>query len=165
MSDPVDVVYFRNRRAWRMRVVQVAVWGGTGLVIWLTSKLGTNPNDSAADFVVVPILAALCVAAVIVFELFQRQYLLEIRGHEGQLIFTTLATLHHRQFTVSPSQVTLGHVEHRNNIQSGIATVHRNIVVHGRRWPLIIDMTFAPSDSDALAALVHAAGRTKKRNP
>ena len=169
MSDQNDEgrVFYANSRQLVLRFVQVVLWGGAGLILWLVSQLGQNPRDTLADYVVSIIGALVMVAGVIGYEVYLRLYVVRLEARNGLLRFTTLSTFGTRGFNVDPEQVYVGApVRLRTD---GLAapstdTTHRSINVVGRKLPLIVDLTMDNDDSRALQRFIRADRRASARN-
>jgi hypothetical protein len=159
--DDGEVLY-RNRRAWRVRLVQVTVWIAAAIIFELARHAGENPRDTTADIVVAWGGAAFLAACVAGMELYQRLYVLEIRKVGPMLRFTTLATVHHRHVLVEPEDMTLNYVTLHSEI-TAMSTHHADLHVRGRRFQFIVDLTDDAANIPAIEALIEDAERQRLR--
>lgn len=149
-------VFYRAPNVWRLRLVQVVLWGTLALIASLFGELKTNPNNGPADAYVFWGGVVLVVGLVVAYEVFLRLYVIDIRVRDGRLIFTTLATVHHHVFSALPGQVTLGPPERWDDPETGVATSHRALGIADRDLPLIVDLTAAGADVDGFEAWLRA---------
>ena len=118
-----EAVIFRSRRAWRVRIAQIAVWA---TAVGLPLALATTPSapPTSADWIVLALGLSLLAAFVVGMEIYLRLYVLELRRIEGGLEAATLATLHHRRVRFE-----------------GGAGADLGEEVPGRKLPFILDTT------------------------
>jgi hypothetical protein len=140
----VETIY-DNPRAWRARIAQVAIWIGASACAWLVFEAPANPNDGLADRIVGIAGAVLLLAALVVFEVFLRFYVLRIRRDGDTLLVTTLATLHHRTARLATVDVSLGPTIRDRSPDSVWApsydNLRRGLHAKGYPWPFVIDLT------------------------
>jgi hypothetical protein len=90
MSTPL----YRNPRAWRARIAQVAIWAGPaalGAIPFNTD--GITPHETFWAFV----LAALAAGVAIAMEIYLRRYVTAIDVDTNGIVFTTLTTFGRKQ--------------------------------------------------------------------
>jgi hypothetical protein len=160
-------VFYENSRQLVLRFVQVVLWGGTGIILWLVSQLGQNPRDTLADYIVSGIGALVMVAGVIAYEVYLRLYVVRLEARGANLRFTTLSTFGTRSFEVDPELVYVGapvRLQTDGLPAPSTDTTHRSLNVVGRKLPLIVDLTMDNDDSRALQRFIRADRRASARD-
>lgn len=136
-------VLYQNRRAWRARVAQAAIWGGAAACVWVAAA-APRPNDTMADTIVVWVGVIFMLACVAAFEVYLRLYVLRIVRDDGALRITTLSTLHHRCVSVDAETASFSDERHEH-APPGLAPGHdnswRGLRAKGHRFAFIVDTT------------------------
>lgn len=81
---------YRNPRAWRARIVQVAVW--IGVIVMLCIPFMPAAPATPADRVAVGVGAALAIGAAAAVEYFLRRYVVALTVTPAGPVLTTLST-------------------------------------------------------------------------
>ena len=138
-----EAVIFRSRRAWRVRIAQIAVWA---TAVGLPLALATTPSapPTSADWIVLALGLSLLAAFVVGMEIYLRLYVLELRRIEGGLEAATLATLHHRRVRFEGGAgADLGEERREKGWYGGVSFDNQSsfLRVPGRKLPFILDTT------------------------
>jgi len=147
-QSPVMKPVYQNRRGWRVRIAQAAIWLGAVFCLQLVFPMPPYPAYHVTDQIVAYVAAVLMVCAVLAFEIFLRLYVLRIERQGSVLFVTTFATLHHRHVRLDQDSLALGETRHEQAsafLTPGYDNYWRGLKPKGRLLPFIIDTT-APHD-------------------
>jgi 4-amino-4-deoxy-L-arabinose transferase-like glycosyltransferase len=135
---------YQNRRGWRVRVAQAAIWLGAGFGLWLVFLAPPNPADQSSDQIVASVGAIFTGCAVLAFEIYLRLYVLRIEREGDVFLVTTLATLHHRHLRLDRDSLSLGETQREQApafLVPGYDNYWRGLKTKGHLLPFIIDTT------------------------
>jgi len=138
-------VIYRNGRAWRVRFLQVGLWGFTAVMAWLawSTRIEDPGNLHMATLILTPFGAA-CAAGI---ELYMRCYVTTLGLWGNELSVETLATFGRTTRTYPTSRVVQGPLHRSDPLMTAAATgfildnAWSTLRVQGRRLPFIVDAT------------------------
>lgn len=148
---------YRNPRAWRARIVQVAVW--IGLAVMISIPFTPSAPATTADLIAVGFGVLLAIGAVIGVEYFLRRYVTAVHATPSGTVFTTLTTFGAKQTPHARSEIRNAGVRHDQAMYPGAPSVDNQwISLHRKEggFAYILDVT-PPATIDA-AALARALG-------
>lgn len=147
MSTPL----YRNKRAWRARIAQVAIWAAPvalGTIPFNTDRI--TPGETFWAFV----LAALAAGVAITMEVYLRRYVTAIDTDANSVVFTTLTTFGRRRVRHGRNEIHYaGRRRDRANYGVSPSVDNQWVALHTKtgKFAYILDVTPpATMDDNAL---------------
>lgn len=144
------MIIYDNRRAWRVRIAQAAVWIFGALIVWL-AFFSAGAVGSFGEQIFVWVIGVLSLMVMAGTEFYLRAYVIEMRLDAG-LQISTLSFFGHRSLVADLGQVSIGRERHDfSAYRSIVSNYWIPLNVPGEPLPLIVDTTAGGLDLEALA--------------
>jgi hypothetical protein len=135
---------YENPRAWRARIVQVAMWAFTAAMIWIAIDPATAQVSSPGEMIFAQGMAGAAIVLALATEVFLSRYIIRITREGDALAVTTFLTLMHWTAHKPRRSVNLGRLrkdELRTAAAPSVSNQWRTLNVEGHILPYILDLT------------------------